>query len=99
MFQTISHYSQDMLYVDIFIDEEYKLFMASPGIPLGAKGQGRVVSVLGNCTKCIDCDTRVSVVPPGALVLFCQYLKNREVDLHQTWYEGISWGDDTLFGF
>ena len=74
MFQTINHYSQDMLYVDIFIDEEYKLFMARPGIPLGggggqgAKGQGRVVSVLGNCTKCIDCDTRVSVVPPGALV-------------------------------
>ena len=52
MFQTINHYSQDMLYVDIFIDEEYKLFMARPGIPLGgvqgAKGQGRVVSVLGN---------------------------------------------------
>ena len=23
---------------------------------------------------------------------FCQYLKNREVVLHQTWYEGISCG-------
>ena len=82
MFQTINHYSQDMLYVDIFIDEEYKLFMARPGIPLwgggqGAKGQGRGLllakgrrdlNVLGNCMKCIDCDTRVSVVPPGALV-------------------------------
>ena len=43
MFQTINHYSQDMLYVDIFIDEEYKLFMARPGIPLlggGARGKG-----------------------------------------------------------
>ena len=26
-------------------------------------------NVLGNCMKCVDCDTRVSVVPPGALVL------------------------------
>ena len=31
MFQTINHYSQDMLYMDVFIDEEYKLFMAKPG--------------------------------------------------------------------
>ena len=29
----------------------------------------------------------------------CRYLKNRVVVLHQTWYEGISWGDDTLYGF
>ena len=35
----------------------------------GAKGPGGGVSVLGNYTKCIDCDIRVSVVPPGALVL------------------------------
>ena len=40
MFQTINHYSQDMLYVDIFIDEEYKLFMARPGIPLGGAREG-----------------------------------------------------------
>ena len=77
MFQTINHYSQDMLYMDVFIDEEYKLFMAKPGAKvlcmfrgdlLLAKGR-RDLNVLGNCIKCIDCDTRVSVVPPGALVI------------------------------
>ena len=31
--------------------------------------------------------------------LFCRYLKNCEVVLRQTWYEGISWGDNTLIGF
>ena len=34
VFQIINHYSQDtcILYVDIFIDEEYNLFMARPVI-------------------------------------------------------------------
>ena len=45
VFQTINHYSQDtcILYVDIFIDEEYKLFMARPVIhvPLWAGGGGQ----------------------------------------------------------
>ena len=63
--------------MDVFIDEEYLLFMAKPGAKvlcmfrggglLLAKGR-RDLNVLGNCIKCIDCDTRVSVVPPGALV-------------------------------
>ena len=38
-------------------------------------------------------------VRPSVPFCFCRYLKNREVVLHQTWYEGISWGDNTLFGF
>ena len=42
MFQTINHYSQDMLYMDVFIDEEYLLFMAKPGAKvlcmLGGRG-------------------------------------------------------------
>ena len=33
------------------------------------------------------------------IFLFCLYLKNCEVDSLQTWYEGISWGNDNLFGF
>ena len=41
-------------------------FFVCPGV-LQAKGR-RDLNVLGNCIKCIDCDTRVSVVPPGALV-------------------------------
>merc|ERR1712002_1041738 len=33
--------------------------------------KGRMdLKVLGNCMKCIDCDIRVSVVPPGALVRY-----------------------------
>ena len=40
-----------------------------------------------------------SVVPPSVHMHIHWYLKNCEVVLHQTWYEGISWGDDTFFGF
>ena len=36
---------------------------------------------------------------PSVPFCLCRYLKNREAVLHQTWYEGISWGDDTLGGF
>ena len=37
----------------------------------------------------------------GSSVPFCLcwYLKNREAVLHRNWYEGISWGDNTLCGF
>ena len=38
-------------------------------------------------------------VRPSVPFCLCRYLKNREAVLHQTWYEGISWGDDTLGGF
>ena len=41
MFQTINHYSQDMLYMDVFIDEEYKLFMAKPGAKVLCMFRGR----------------------------------------------------------
>ena len=38
-------------------------------------------------------------VPPSVHTYIHWYLKNCEVVLRQTWYEGISWGDNTFFGF
>ena len=60
----------------ILLEKDPKFFVCSGwggGWLLLAKGR-RDLNVLGNCIKCIDCDTRVSVVPPGALVYIDTYM-------------------------
>ena len=55
----------------ILLEKDPKFFVCSGwggGWLLLAKGR-RDLNVLGNCIKCIDCYTRVIVVPPGALFL------------------------------
>ena len=47
---------------------------------------------------CIMFSGRMSVRPSVPFCV-CRSLKNREVVLHQTWYEGISWEDNTLVRF
>ena len=54
------------------------------------------------CFRVVRPSVRTYVCPsvrPSVPFCLCWYLKNREAVLHQTWYEGISWGDDTLGGF
>ena len=49
----------------------------------------------GGTILCVDfrvTGSKVKGQRSQIIFLFCRYLKNREVDLHQTWYEGISWG-------
>ena len=54
-----------------FPEKEPKIFcILGEGWLLLAKGR-MDLNVLGICMKCIDCDIRVSVVPPGALVIQC----------------------------
>ena len=50
----------------------------------------------GGIILCLDFRVTGSKVKGHRLFfLFCRYLKNGEVVLHQTWYEGITWGDNT----
>ena len=58
-----------------FLEKEPKFFVCWVGGGWLLLAKGRMdLNVLGNCMKCIDCDTRVSVVPPGALVLLYLHL-------------------------